>query len=238
VARRAASQKEVNDLLSRKSTWSDADVVRFTALVREDHTLEQALAKAHAEVGKTEDAVERAFSALMQAILARYHEEQVWSDKIRSVSTYGSLTALGLNLVVFILAIIIVEPWKRKRMMEAFEKRVDEMMKETQNSTQAGLQALEERLKKQEAALAAILASSESGQRMVEAAMERQVEQQRVEADSIPLSSPEPGPFMPAEHQDWYRQWMHQLQNTDAITVGSIFVASVAGWLAHHYFGK
>jgi sensitive to high expression protein 9 len=63
----------------------------------------------------------------MHTILARYHEEQVWSDKIRSASTYGQIAALGLNLLVFILAIIIVEPWKRKRLAQTFEKKVDQM---------------------------------------------------------------------------------------------------------------
>lgn len=63
----------------------------------------------------------------MRLILGRYHEEQIWSDKIRSASTYGQMTALGLNLFVFVLAIVLVEPWKRKRLTATFEKKVDEM---------------------------------------------------------------------------------------------------------------
>jgi sensitive to high expression protein 9 len=63
----------------------------------------------------------------MRTILARYHEEQVWSDKIRSASTYGSLVALGLNMAIFILAIMVVEPWKRRRLAQTFEKKIEEM---------------------------------------------------------------------------------------------------------------
>ena len=41
VIARSKSQREVNDLLQRKSTWSDNDVSRFTTLVRQDHLYEQ-----------------------------------------------------------------------------------------------------------------------------------------------------------------------------------------------------
>jgi sensitive to high expression protein 9, mitochondrial len=34
-------QREVNDLLQRKSQWSESDVSRFTELVRRDHVNEQ-----------------------------------------------------------------------------------------------------------------------------------------------------------------------------------------------------
>ncbi|TCD62303.1 sensitivity to high expression protein she9, partial [Steccherinum ochraceum] len=106
VFQRANSQREVNDLLQRKSTWTDDDVSRFTSLVRQDHLFEQNEARAKANAALTESEVEREFSELMRIILHRYHEEQIWSDKIRSASTYGSLTVLGLNLLVFVMAIL------------------------------------------------------------------------------------------------------------------------------------
>jgi sensitive to high expression protein 9 len=45
-----------------------------------------------------EDKVAHEFSMLMCSILARYHKEQVWLDKIRSMSTYGQLVMLGVKL--------------------------------------------------------------------------------------------------------------------------------------------
>lgn len=131
VQQRASSQREVNDLLQRKSSWTDNDVGRFTALVRQDHLYEQAENRAKIKAAETEEVVDKEFTELMRVILHRYHEEQVWSDKIRSASTYGSLTVLGLNMLVFILAIIIVEPWKRKRLAQTFEKKVEELSRET-----------------------------------------------------------------------------------------------------------
>jgi sensitive to high expression protein 9 len=136
--------------------WTDADVSRFTALVRQDHALEQEEVRAKAAMARTEDEVEREFSALMRTILARYHEEQVWSDKIRSVSTYGQLAVLGVNMLVFILAIVLVEPWKRRRLMQAFERKVQEMEDANMGVVAQGLDALKVRLEEQDRILARI----------------------------------------------------------------------------------
>lgn len=116
---------------------------RFTTLVRQGHLYEQEEARAKSAVNKFEDAAEREFSQLMRTILARYHEEQVWSDKIRSASTYGSLAALGLNMLVFIMAIIVVEPWKRRRLAQTFEKKIEEMSMENAALLETSMQTIE-----------------------------------------------------------------------------------------------
>ncbi|CAA7261436.1 unnamed protein product [Cyclocybe aegerita] len=153
VVQRSNSQREVNDLLQRKSMWTDGDVGRFTSLVRQDHLYEQEEARAKAAVDETEDAVEKEFSRLMRTILARYHEEQVWSDKIRSASTYGSLAALGLNLFVFILAIVIVEPWKRRRLAQTFERKIEELSEENGARLDASMKSIGSQIVRQEALL-------------------------------------------------------------------------------------
>jgi len=162
VQKRSDSQREVNSLLERKSTWTDTDVSRFTVLVRQDHALEQEESRAKAAVGQMEDEVEREFSALMRSILARYHEEQVWSDKIRSVSTYGQLAVLGVNVFVFVLAIVLVEPWKRRRLIQAFERKVQEMEAANLDAVSKGMGALQSRLDKQEEMVSAQLAEISS----------------------------------------------------------------------------
>ncbi|KAG6887251.1 hypothetical protein C0992_013151 [Termitomyces sp. T32_za158] len=150
VAQRSNSQREVNDLLQRKSIWTDTDVSRFTTLVRQDHLYEQDEARAKAAVHEMENAVEREFSELMRTILARYHEEQVWSDKIRSASTYGQLAALGLNMLVFVMAIIIVEPWKRRRLAQTFEKKVEQLSLENEARVGASMAEIGAQLADQE----------------------------------------------------------------------------------------
>ena len=131
---RATTQSDVNSLLERKHAWSDEDVSRFTQLVRSDHSSNQAVATTALSLKETELATDKAFSDLMQAILQRYHEEQVWSDKIRNVSTYAGLAGLLVNLIVFVGAIAFVEPWKRKRLVERLEERIEEMMGRVEGS--------------------------------------------------------------------------------------------------------
>lgn len=157
VLQRSLSQRQVNELLQRKSSWTDSDVSAFTSLVRSDHHLEQHEVATKAKVSENEDALDREFGELMRAILARYHEEQVWSDKIRSASTYGSMMVLGVNVVVFLLAIVVVEPWKRRRLAQTFEKKVEEIAAETQALIESGSTKLDERLIKQERLISEIV---------------------------------------------------------------------------------
>ncbi|KAJ3839566.1 Mdm33 family-domain-containing protein [Lentinula raphanica] len=159
VIRRSKSQREVNDLLHRKSTWTDDDVLRFTSLVREDHILEQAESRAKLAVEEAENAVENEFTELMRSILARYHEEQVWSDKIRSASTYGQLAVLGLNMLVFILAIVLVEPWKRKRLAQTFERKVEELNERYKELLGGNMQILQKQMEDQAVIMAALTAA-------------------------------------------------------------------------------
>lgn len=111
---------------------------------------------------ETDNTVEKEFNELMRSILARYHEEQVWSDKIRSASTYGSLAVLGLNLFVFVMAIVVVEPWKRKKMTMAFEKKVKDMGAETREALEVTAATLERKLEDHKSQLDDIVSKSNS----------------------------------------------------------------------------
>ena len=157
VMQRSNSQREVNELIQRKHTWNEADIARFTEIVRQDHIHEQEETRAKVAFDETEVAVEREFSLLLKSILARYHEEQIWSDKIRSASTYGSLAALGLNLVVFILAIMVVEPWKRRRLAQTFEEKIEEMTVESKERMEGSLREIGEKFIQQEHLLSQVL---------------------------------------------------------------------------------
>lgn len=156
VQERSRGQREVNDLLQRKSSWTDADVVRFTNLVRQDNLNEQEEVRAKLETARTDDAIETEFQELMRAILNRYHEEQVWSDKIRRLSTYGSLAVLGINLVVFVLAILVVEPFKRRKTVELFEKRIEQLSEETRIESKLMAAHFDEQFQKQQSLLSSI----------------------------------------------------------------------------------
>ncbi|PFH53874.1 hypothetical protein AMATHDRAFT_136021 [Amanita thiersii Skay4041] len=220
VVQRSNSQREVNELLQRKSLWTDSDVGRFTTLVRQDHLYEQEEQRSKAAVDQTEDAVEREFSQLMRNILARYHEEQIWSDKIRSASTYGSLAALGLNLVVFVLAIVIVEPWKRRRLAQTFEKKIEEMGVEHAETLEKSMEEIRAMMEEQRGQLGMV--TRELNPR-VEAIADREDREQKRDTLKPPLETE-----MPSEVKSYTRMITRSRKELEFALVGTgAFVAGV-----------
>ncbi|GMG45306.1 unnamed protein product [Aspergillus oryzae var. brunneus] len=126
INNRSTSQREVNELLQRKHAWSASDLERFTHLYRNDHTNEVAENEAQEALSAAERESEEAAAQLNKSILSRYHEEQVWSDKIRRMSTWGTWGLMGVNVLLFLIFQIAVEPWRRKRLVKGFEEKVIE----------------------------------------------------------------------------------------------------------------
>lgn len=130
IATRSTTQREVNDLLHRKHAWTPEDLERFTSLYRSDHANEQTESAAQKEVSDVEARYEEASTTLARRILARYHEEQIWSDKIRQMSTWGTWGLMGLNVLLFVVFQIAIEPWRRRRLVKGFEEKVEVALKE------------------------------------------------------------------------------------------------------------
>jgi sensitive to high expression protein 9 len=128
VADRASTQREVTGLLARKDTWTPVDLERFTALYRMDHTNEQAVQEAAQKLADSEREAEHASSTLSSSILSRYHEEQIWSDKIRRMSTWGTWGLMGVNVLLFLVFQFGFEPWRRRRLVHGFEEKVREAL--------------------------------------------------------------------------------------------------------------
>lgn len=135
INRRSTSQREVNELLQRKHAWSSTDLERFTLLYRNDHTNEVAGTETQEELSKAEREAEEAAASLSKSILSRYHEEQVWSDKIRRMSTWGTWGLMGMNILLFLVFQIAVEPWRRRRLVKGFEDKVVEALEKEKAST-------------------------------------------------------------------------------------------------------
>lgn len=128
IADRAASQREVTGLLARKDTWTPGDLERFTSLYRSDHGNEQAVQEAATKLAEAERNAEHLASKLSTSILSRYHEEQVWSDKIRRASTWGTWGLMGVNILLFFVFQFGFEPWRRARLVKGFEDKVLEAL--------------------------------------------------------------------------------------------------------------
>ncbi|KAL8713001.1 MAG: hypothetical protein Q9220_002861 [cf. Caloplaca sp. 1 TL-2023] len=133
---RSTSQREVNALLQRKHTWSSADLERFTSLYRSDHANEVAESSAHDALVKAEREAEEASGRLSESILKRYHEEQIWSDKIRRMSTWGTWGLMGVNVLLFLVFQLGLEPWRRRRLVKGFEEKVEQVLRRERRGDQ------------------------------------------------------------------------------------------------------
>ncbi|OJD19514.1 hypothetical protein ACJ73_08637 [Blastomyces percursus] len=142
INRRSTSQREVNELLQRKHAWSPTDLERFTSLYRSDHANERAETNAQESLVAAERDAEEAAAVLSKSILSRYHEEQIWSDKIRRMSTWGTWGLMGVNVLLFLIFQVAVEPWRRRRLVKGFEEKVMEAL-ERENGMKEGAGAAE-----------------------------------------------------------------------------------------------
>ncbi|KAL2865708.1 putative mitochondrion biogenesis protein (She9) [Aspergillus lucknowensis] len=136
INRRSTSQREVNELLQRKHAWSPTDLERFTHLYRNDHANEVSENETQEALSAAEREAEEAAAQLTKNILSRYHEEQVWSDKIRRMSTWGTWGLMGVNVLLFLIFQIAVEPWRRKRLVKGFEEKVLEAIEKEKTLAQ------------------------------------------------------------------------------------------------------
>lgn len=97
VNSRSVSQKTLNDLLNRRSSWSDEDISKYTQMLRDEHLQARIEKEAEEKYVSIERRVNTAWDDVVKKTLERYHLEQVWSDRVRAGSTYGGLIVAGLN---------------------------------------------------------------------------------------------------------------------------------------------
>ncbi|KAI1631581.1 Mdm33 family-domain-containing protein [Biscogniauxia mediterranea] len=128
VATRSSTQREITTLLARQKTWTPTDFERFTELYRSDYELDAGVAQAAQELEEAEREAEQLSRELSAGILSRYHEEQIWSDKIRRMSTWGTWGLMGVNILLFLVLQFGAEPWRRQRLVRGFEDKVREAL--------------------------------------------------------------------------------------------------------------
>ena len=175
---RSSSQKEVNELLERKNSWKPTDLDRFTRIYMTTHDLDTSVKEMSERLKYLEDLQENTHDALIRSIMNRYHEEQVWSDKIRQFSTWGTILIMCINLLLVLLVQFVFEPFKRWRLVNSFEDKVKDLFHNSEK-LDLDIQQLKgqlDTLKLKPAAAAAAAAASE----------------QVVDTTSIPEPEPEP----------------------------------------------
>lgn len=144
--KRAATQREVTTLLARKDTWSPTDLERFTELYRTDHVLEGEVSAAQEALTEAEAEEQSLNQRLNAGILKRYHEEQIWSDRIRRASTWGTWGLMGMNFVLFVLLQFFAEPWRRRRLVKGVVEHEKEVLDGVRGEMQDLKTSLHERI--------------------------------------------------------------------------------------------
>ncbi|KAJ1946609.1 sensitivity to high expression protein she9 [Kickxella alabastrina] len=124
VQERIANQREINSLLQRKHLWNEDDVARFTGLYKDEHQAEMTELSASESLKEAEALVDRRYDQLVETIRERYHEEQIWSDKIRRASTYGTWAVLFMNILALFMAQAIFEPRKRRKIVAGVDEKL------------------------------------------------------------------------------------------------------------------
>lgn len=125
-AAQAASQKEVVQLLERKHSWTSSDLERYMALIRSEHINEQGVQRAKEQLAEKERELEEVRSALEKSERRLYHEEQIWSDTIRRNSTWVTFGLMGLNILLLLVSLALLEPWRRRRLVREIRRALDE----------------------------------------------------------------------------------------------------------------
>ncbi|KAI9058451.1 hypothetical protein FKP32DRAFT_1597544 [Trametes sanguinea] len=196
---------------------------QFTALKR--RVVEQ-----EGKIHQARETARQAKEAYDRAVLQRAQSQrEAWSDKIRSASTYGSLAAIALNVVVFVLAIVLVEPWKRRRLAQTFERKVEEMSAATAAAFESKAEELKTRMDEQGKLLALVLETVHLTSQVSNAELAALGVTQEEGAASAEATEPPTSRRIPAFAQPE--------QELLIAATASAVAAGLLGWLARSWFG-
>eukprot|EP01134_Creolimax_fragrantissima_P000286 CFRG0286T1 len=141
VKDRRATQQDINVLLQKQQYWHSEEVAKFGELHRSEHSLKRAEESAEKCLERCEQEVESSLRRYTLAIRERYHEEQLWSDKIRSISTYGTLIVMGFNFLIVFFSLVAFEPMKRRRIIAGVKESLEDALTQERHFIHQEVQA-------------------------------------------------------------------------------------------------
>ena len=122
-AAQVTTQRDMATLLARKASWVQSDKARFAELIEDDYRLETEVAQAAKAVEDAEAREQALTNEWVAGMSKQYYEHQVYSDRIRRASTWGTWGLMGVNVLLFLLLQFVAEPWKRGRLLNSMEER-------------------------------------------------------------------------------------------------------------------
>ncbi|KAF1965244.1 hypothetical protein BU23DRAFT_519918 [Bimuria novae-zelandiae CBS 107.79] len=201
LSQQGSAQKEVVALLERKHSWSDRDLERYMSLIRSEHINDQAVREAKEAIKQAENSLEEARSQLEKRERAQYHEEQIWSDTIRRNSTWVTFGLMGLNIFLLLATMIIIEPWRRRRMVREIKTALEAQKTATEavTATPAAITpAIPTEVEVKEVSAEAIPASAITAD-MVDTAPPAQQEAQAIAEAAVTTDASPTMPELPGE---------------------------------------
>ncbi|KAL2108423.1 hypothetical protein VUR80DRAFT_3816 [Thermomyces stellatus] len=148
-ARQVSTQRDMATLLARKASWVQSDKARFAELIEDDYRLETEVAQAARNVEDAEAREQALTSEWVAGMSKQYYEHQVYSDRIRRASTWGTWGLMGVNVLLFLLLQFVAEPWKRGRLLNSMEEREAKLL----DRMEEGLGSMREEMRGSIAAL-------------------------------------------------------------------------------------
>ena len=131
------SQIKHTQLMQVRDKWTPAQALEFAKLLEKEVQVRSNLEMAKKDLAEKEVHQAKLQIDYMNNLRKRYHEEQIWTDKWRILSTYGTWGLIGINTIVFLISQYLWRVRERNRMKE-FEM----LLKETLVSNISTMEAI------------------------------------------------------------------------------------------------
>lgn len=133
------SQLEHTRLLRSRDTWTSTQAYEFAILLEKEIDIRKDLESAKKALANLEAEQLTSMHNYMNHLRRRYHEEQLWQDKWRVYSTYGTWFLLVFNSMVFLISQYMTRIRESQRM-----KDVKEMVFQSMMANEGTLRAIQE----------------------------------------------------------------------------------------------
>jgi hypothetical protein len=133
------SQLEHTRLLRSRDTWTSTQAYDFAKLLEKEIDIRKELENAKKALANLEAEQLTSMHSYMNHLRRRYHEEQLWQDKWRVYSTYGTWILIVLNSLVFLISQYMTRLRESQRM-----KDVQELVYQSIMANEGTLRAIQE----------------------------------------------------------------------------------------------
>eukprot|EP00526_Cylindrotheca_closterium_P014299 CAMPEP_0113649508 /NCGR_PEP_ID=MMETSP0017_2-20120614/26304_1 /TAXON_ID=2856 /ORGANISM="Cylindrotheca closterium" /LENGTH=348 /DNA_ID=CAMNT_0000561881 /DNA_START=175 /DNA_END=1217 /DNA_ORIENTATION=+ /assembly_acc=CAM_ASM_000147 len=133
------SQGQHTQLLQTRDKWTPDQAQEFASLVQAEVTVRNNLEAAKKNLTKQESQQASAQIEYMNDLRKRYHEEQIWQDKWRVLSTFGTWGLIVLNSIVFLGSQYMTRLRETRRL-----KDIQSMLEESLSKNSSTLEAMQE----------------------------------------------------------------------------------------------